>query len=42
VLISAGSTGALLAGALFIMGRLKGIIRPALAPLVPSRNGGTM
>ncbi len=40
--ISAGSTGALLAGSLLIAGRIKGVNRPALAPLVPSLNGQTM
>lgn len=35
--ISAGSTGALLAGGLFIVGRIDGIDRPALAPVVPGR-----
>jgi phosphate:acyl-[acyl carrier protein] acyltransferase len=41
--ISAGSTGALLAGSLLIMGRMKGVHRPALAPVVPSEGGrGTM
>ncbi|KPU43949.1 phosphate acyltransferase [Oxobacter pfennigii] len=40
--ISAGSTGALLAGALFIIGRIKGIDRPALAPILPGKNGGYM
>lgn len=40
--ISAGSTGALLAGGLFIIGRIKGIDRPALAPLLPGKNGRFM
>lgn len=40
--ISAGSTGALLAGGLFIIGRIKGIQRPALAPLIPGANGRFM
>lgn len=40
--ISAGSTGALLAGSLLIAGRMKGVHRPALAPVVPSSNGNTM
>lgn len=35
VLISAGSTGALLAGGLFKLGRIKGIKRPALAAVLP-------
>ncbi len=42
VFISAGSTGALLAGALLVAGRIKGVSRPALAPIVPSLTGGTM
>lgn len=41
-IISAGSTGALLAGGLFIIGRIKGIHRPALAPLIPGANGRFM
>lgn len=37
VFISAGSTGALMAGGLLRVGRLKGISRPALAPLIPTK-----
>lgn len=37
--VSAGSTGAVLAGATFIVGRIKGIDRPALAPLLPTEKG---
>ncbi|MFI3162841.1 MAG: phosphate acyltransferase PlsX [Bacillota bacterium] len=37
--ISAGSTGAVLAGALFKLGRLDGIARPALAPCMPAATG---
>lgn len=33
--VSAGSTGALMAGAMFKIGRIKGIVRPALATLMP-------
>lgn len=40
--ISAGSTGAFMAGALFIVGRIKGIDRPALAPIMPGRNNSFM
>lgn len=40
--ISAGSTGAILAGGLFIIGRIKGIDRPALAPVMPGKNGKFM
>lgn len=38
-IISAGNTGALLAGGLFIIGRIKGISRPALAVPFPTPNG---
>lgn len=37
-LVSAGSTGALMAGALLIVGRIKGISRPALSPMLPTYN----
>lgn len=37
--ISAGSTGAILAGGLFVVGRIKGIDRPALSPVIPGKNG---
>lgn len=37
--ISAGSTGALLAGGTFIVGRINGIERPALAPIIPTKKG---
>ena len=40
--VSAGSTGALVVGATFIAKRLKGIKRPALAPLLPTDKGYTM
>ena len=33
--VSAGSTGALMAGAMFKIGRIKGVARPALATLLP-------
>lgn len=36
--ISAGSTGALLAGGLFIVGRIEGIERAALSPVIPGKN----
>jgi glycerol-3-phosphate acyltransferase PlsX len=42
VFVTAGSTGALLAGTLLIAGRIPGVLRPALAPIVPSLAGGTM
>ena len=37
--VSAGSTGATLVGGQVIVGRLKGIERPALAPLIPTETG---
>ena len=37
--VSAGSTGAVLAGGQLIVGRLKGVERPPLAPLIPTANG---
>ncbi|MCI8609298.1 MAG: phosphate acyltransferase PlsX [Firmicutes bacterium] len=39
VFVSAGSTGALLAGGLFILGRIQGIDRPALACIYPIVGG---
>ena len=35
-MISAGSTGAVLAGGLFVIGRMEGVKRPALAPFLPT------
>lgn len=40
--VSAGSTGALVVGATFIVKRIKGIKRAALAPMVPSAKGNFM
>lgn len=40
--ISAGNTGALLAGGLFVLGRIKGIDRPALAPVFPHKHGASV
>ncbi|SHJ53559.1 phosphate:acyl-[acyl carrier protein] acyltransferase [Anaerocolumna jejuensis DSM 15929] len=37
--VSAGSTGAVLVGGQLIVGRIKGIDRPPLAPLIPTENG---
>ena len=37
--VSAGSTGAVLVGGQAIVGRIKGIERPALAPLIPTADG---
>ncbi|MCR4629246.1 MAG: phosphate acyltransferase PlsX [Clostridium sp.] len=36
---SAGSSGAILAGGMLIVGRIKGVERPPLAPLIPTENG---
>lgn len=38
-LVSAGSTGAVLVGGQIIVGRIKGVERPPLAPLIPTANG---
>ncbi len=40
--LSAGNTGAFLAGSLLRVGRIKGIDRPALSPILPSMKGGYM
>ena len=36
-IVSAGSTGAVLAGAIMKIGRIRGISRPALAPILPTK-----
>lgn len=41
-MLSMGNTGALLASGLLIVGRIKGILRPALAALLPSAKGPKM
>ncbi len=38
--VSAGSTGAILTGAIMKIGRIKGISRPALAPILPTKLPG--
>lgn len=38
-MISSGSTGAVLVGGQLIVGRIRGIERPPLAPLIPTENG---
>lgn len=40
--VSAGSTGAILAGGLLIVGRVKGVDRAALGALMPGKNGHFM
>jgi glycerol-3-phosphate acyltransferase PlsX len=42
ILITAGSTGAVLTGALLKVGRIKGVSRPGLAPLMPNPKGGSL
>lgn len=37
--ISAGNSGALLTGALLILGRIKGVDRPALGAIIPTKSG---
>ncbi len=37
--VSAGSTGAILVGGQLLVGRIKGIKRPALAPFLPTKKG---
>ena len=37
--VSAGSTGAVLVGGQVLVGRIKGVERPPLAPLIPTRDG---
>ncbi len=39
--VSAGNTGAAVASALFILGRIKGIDRPTIATPIPNEKGGT-
>ena len=39
-MVSIGSTGALVAAALTRLGRIKGIIRPAFCPILPTMDGG--
>jgi glycerol-3-phosphate acyltransferase PlsX len=38
--ISAGNTGAVVANALFSLGRIRGVKRPAIATFIPSKGGG--
>lgn len=40
--ISAGNTGAVAANALMILGRIRGVERPAIATFVPTRAGGAV
>ncbi|MBQ7879072.1 MAG: phosphate acyltransferase PlsX [Clostridia bacterium] len=38
-LVSSGSTGAVLSAGVLILGRIKGVSRPALCPLIPNHRG---
>jgi phosphate acyltransferase len=42
VFISAGNTGALMTGAIFILGRIPGVDRPALPTLIPTKKGNIL
>ena len=42
VFVSAGNSGALLTGATLLVGRIKGVDRPAMAPMLPSYKKGVM
>lgn len=42
VFITAGSTGAMVAGATLIVRRIKGVSRPALCPVLPTRTGSVL
>lgn len=41
-LVSSGSTGAVLVGGQVIVGRVKGVERPPLAPLIPTEKGASL
>lgn len=41
-MVSAGNTGAVLAASLFVVGRIKGVERGAIATPIPSKNGFTI
>lgn len=40
--VSAGSTGAVLVGGQVLVGRIKGVERPALAPMIPTEKGASL
>jgi len=40
--LSAGNSGALLTGSLLLIGRLKGVIRPALAAIIPAKENDVL
>ena len=39
-LVSSGSTGAVLTAGVLVLGRMKGVSRPALCPIIPNYKGG--
>jgi len=39
IFLSCGNSGALMTGALFILGRIKGVDRPAIGAIVPTKAG---
>lgn len=41
-LVSAGSTGAVLVGGQVLVGRMKGVERPPLAPMIPTEKGASL
>lgn len=41
-IVSAGSSGAILVGGQVIVGRIKGVERPPLAPLIPTQKGASL
>ncbi len=41
-MVSAGNSGAVMAGAVLVVGRLEGVERPAIAALIPSLGGKTL
>ena len=41
-MVSTGSTGAVLTGGFLKIGRIKGVSRPALCPILPTRKGGVV
>jgi glycerol-3-phosphate acyltransferase PlsX len=40
--VSAGSTGAVMAGSLLALGKIEGVARPAIGALIPTESGGTL
>ncbi len=42
VFLSAGNTGALTVGSMLTLGRIRGVVRPALAPILPAKKSGVM